>query len=298
MPTIESMNRDQIVIFGEVLYDCFPDGRRILGGAPFNVAWSLQGLGRAPLFVSSIGIDPDGMGVENKMSLWGMSTDGLQHDPMHETGEVRVTINNNEPSYEICRDRAWDYIQDKGQSTSVLLYHGLLALRNSLSRDTLQSIRDRSPGAIRFFDINLRPPHVDRNILESEMRGVQWLKLNFDELLYLLDEPGTPFSRAEALIDRLRNRFGVENVILTGGGEGAILKGVYGQAACIPAPEPEEFVDTVGAGDAFSAYAINSLLNNEPAPALVEGASRFASRVCGIRGATTREETFYKLNYA
>ncbi|MEM7234470.1 MAG: hypothetical protein AAF517_19985, partial [Planctomycetota bacterium] len=40
------------VVFGEVLFDRFPDGRSILGGACFNVAWNLRGLGLDPLFVS------------------------------------------------------------------------------------------------------------------------------------------------------------------------------------------------------------------------------------------------------
>ncbi|MBA1332725.1 carbohydrate kinase, partial [Candidatus Endoriftia persephone str. Guaymas] len=45
------------IIFGEVLFDCFEDGSRVLGGAPFNVAWHLQALGAAPLFISRVGDD-------------------------------------------------------------------------------------------------------------------------------------------------------------------------------------------------------------------------------------------------
>ena len=298
MPGVDNMDQNQIIIFGEVLYDCFPDGRRILGGAPFNVAWSLKGLGSHPLFVSSVGIDADGRGVENVMEAWGMTIEGLQQDSMHETGEVRVTISNDEPSYEICEERAWDYIVDTGLSTTGLIYHGLLALRNSVSRDTLDAIRHRSPQAMRFFDINLRPPHVDRAVLESQIAGVDWLKLNFDELQFLLDAGNTAFSEAEPLIDRLMDRFSIGNVVLTGGAKGAIIKGAYGQASRIPAPEPDEFIDTVGAGDAFSAYVIYGLLRNRPVSDLVSGASRFASKVCGLRGATTREKPFYQSDHA
>ncbi len=295
MPDLDPMNTNQIVIFGEVLYDCFPDGRRILGGAPFNVAWSLQGLGRQPLFVSSIGIDPDGRGVENRMTDWGMTTQGLQRDPLHETGEVRVTIKDNEPSYEICENRAWDYIQDEGLSSSGILYHGLLALRNPVSRETLQSIQQRSPSAIRFFDINLRPPYVDRDLLESQLIGTDWLKLNLDELQFLMDEESVPFEAAETLMDRLMSRYKIKNVVLTAGEKGAILRGDYGNASCSPAPEPDAFVDTVGAGDAFSAFTINGILDNKPAAELVAGASRFAAQVCGLRGATTNETNFYRI---
>ena len=31
------MNDKQIALFGEVLFDQFPDGQQVLGGAPFNV---------------------------------------------------------------------------------------------------------------------------------------------------------------------------------------------------------------------------------------------------------------------
>ncbi|NIR30149.1 MAG: carbohydrate kinase, partial [Gammaproteobacteria bacterium] len=45
------------VVFGEVLFDQFEDGDAVLGGAPFNVAWHLQGLGLRPFFASRIGED-------------------------------------------------------------------------------------------------------------------------------------------------------------------------------------------------------------------------------------------------
>ena len=41
------MSRGRLCLFGEVLFDHFPDGKRVLGGAPFNVAWHLQAFGHA-----------------------------------------------------------------------------------------------------------------------------------------------------------------------------------------------------------------------------------------------------------
>ena len=48
--TRESLARARAVILGEVLFDSFPGGTATLGGAPFNVAWHLQGLGASPPF--------------------------------------------------------------------------------------------------------------------------------------------------------------------------------------------------------------------------------------------------------
>ena len=53
-------NSSRPCIFGEVLYDHFPDGSRVLGGAPFNVAWHLQAFGLAPRFISRVGDDAEG----------------------------------------------------------------------------------------------------------------------------------------------------------------------------------------------------------------------------------------------
>lgn len=55
------------LIFGEVLFDVFPDGQRVLGGAPFNVAWNLHQLGEPVCFVGGIGNDPAGAAVQARM---------------------------------------------------------------------------------------------------------------------------------------------------------------------------------------------------------------------------------------
>ena len=65
------MSNPPIHVFGEVLFDCFPDGRRVLGGAPFNVAWNLQAFGLAPQFISRIGDDADGKEIHALMTDWG-----------------------------------------------------------------------------------------------------------------------------------------------------------------------------------------------------------------------------------
>ena len=35
------MSKGRLCVFGEVLFDHFPDGQRVLGGAPFNVSFLL-----------------------------------------------------------------------------------------------------------------------------------------------------------------------------------------------------------------------------------------------------------------
>lgn len=85
------MTCERICLFGEVLFDHFPDGKQVLGGAPFNVAWHLQALGQAPLFISRVGTDPEGEQIRRSMDDWGMDLGGLQTDPALPTGRVSVS---------------------------------------------------------------------------------------------------------------------------------------------------------------------------------------------------------------
>ena len=71
-------NQTRPLIFGEVLFDEFPDGSCVLGGAPFNVAWHLQAFGLQPLFISALGEDEAGQQIVAAMRAWGMDLSGVQ----------------------------------------------------------------------------------------------------------------------------------------------------------------------------------------------------------------------------
>jgi fructokinase len=281
-----------LLVFGETLYDCFADGRRVLGGAPFNVAWGLRGFGRDPLLVSAVGEDADGEGVRSAMEAWGLRTDGVGR-ASSATGVVEVRLEGGEASYEICMPRAWDEMEDEGWGATELLYHGLLALRSERSRRTFEAIAGRSAGQ-RFFDVNLRPPHDGRELLERWMRGADWLKLNVEELRSLLGDGSIGFGACEGALDRLREDYGIGTVLLTAGAEGLRTWGAYGNAVCAPAPKPAALVDTVGAGDSISAVAIDGILRGASATEIVERAGAFASKICGLHGATILNREFYR----
>jgi fructokinase len=283
-----------LVVFGEVLFDCFPDGKRILGGAPFNVAWGLQGMGNEPVLVSAVGDDEDGRVILDAMRGWGMNTGGLTVDPARATGTVNVTFHDGEPAYDICFPRAWDFISAPAAPATRLLYHGSLALRHEASRAAFEKLRAQS-SALRFFDVNLRPPHTPVDTVRELVRDADWLKLNIHELEAITGQRDLVFfdDATAAAVEHLRADMNVANVILTGGGDGAIIAGPSGIARQIPAPPKKVFVDAVGAGDAFSAAVIHGILRDEPRDAMIQRASLFAARVCGLRGATTHNPEFY-----
>jgi fructokinase len=282
-----------VIVFGEVLYDRFPDGVEVLGGAPFNVAWGLTGLGCVSRFVSAVGEDPYGQNIRKKMCAWGMDLSGLAVSPEYATGLVEVTIQENEPSYRILENRAWDHISDEGFSANRFIYHGSLALRSERNRTSLEAIVQRSSGK-RFFDVNLRPPFLDLERVKKWIHGAEWLKLNIDELKIVLGTETLPLQRAEKDVIKLCKDYGVKNVLLTAGAQGAAIISRSHSSWCRPAPKPDPFVDTVGAGDAFSAYTLNGILRGMEVDSIVKEASRFAAKVCGIQGATTEVAAFYR----
>ena len=280
-----------LVVFGEVLFDCFPDGSRVLGGAPFNVAWHCQAFGLQPLFISRVGNDPLGREVKSAMLDWGMDTSGLQLDSSHATGIVDVSFNDGEPSYNIVENSAWDFIDH--QATPELeqhgiLYHGSLALRNPVAASSLMDLKQQSEQSI-FIDVNLRPPWWNQALIENIIQNSRWIKINVDELTLIVPQEKSTETRASYLLSQLD----VELVVITLGDAGAIAVTRNEQYSVQP-DKTCNVVDTVGAGDAFSSVLLLGIDKDWPLPKILQRAQEFASAVVGQRGATTQNKGFYK----
>ncbi len=280
------------MIFGEVLFDCFENGNRVLGGAPFNVAWHLQAFGQVPLLISRVGDDTLGRRIRSAMQDWDMECAGLQMDSAHPTGTVQVTINAGEPAFDIVSDRAYDFIDDNALppvAVAPLLYHGSLALRNPVSRNALAALKQRSNAPV-FIDVNLRPPWWDKDAVRALLRNTRWVKLNADELRALSSTGGSEAEQAEAL----QSRYGIDHLFVTLGGEGAFARTSAGEIHQVKPGGELEIADTVGAGDAFASVLLLGLANNWPLPLLLERAQAFASAVVGVQGATVHDRKFYQ----
>ena len=151
------------LIFGEVLFDVMPDGTRVLGGAPFNVAWHLEAFGLRPLMVTRVGRDDSGDEVLEAMESWGMDHSAVQRDDAHPTGQVQVDLQDGEPTFHILADQAYDHIdgdsavQSAAGNTFSILYHGSLISRGTVSASALDDLEDAS-GVPVFVDVNLRDP--------------------------------------------------------------------------------------------------------------------------------------------
>lgn len=285
------------IIFGEVLIDIHPDGATTLGGAPFNVAWHLHGFGCNPLFISAVGTDSYGKQILSAMNEWGCDTSGLQCFTAHSTGTVSITLDNNEPSFCIHSNKAYDHICPEQayaclpQNAPFLLYCGTLALRAQANRSLISNIiRTHNPKI--FCDLNLRPECYDRHIIHELLGCADWIKINVDEAR-MITGTHIMLDTAEPAISELAERYSIESVILTAGASGSAMYN-NGCLSIIPSSQVTHFFDSVGAGDAFCAVIILGLLSGWDMHIAMQRASDFAAHICSIRGAITRSKNVYK----
>ena len=277
-----------IAIFGEALFDVFPGGKKVAGGAPFNVAWHIHGFGAPVRFISRLGNDELGKAFFKLLKNADFPTQAIQQSKTKPTGQVEVTLDNGEPSYEIKQDVAYDEIApDTFDEPYDLLYHGTLALRTETSLKALEAARTKAARV--FMDVNLRDPFWEKSTVLSLAKNADWVKVNQDEFQILAGEPYNEES-ARALLSSLE----LEGLLITLGEKGACVYTAADQQCATVLPKPQQgMVDAVGAGDAFSAVFIFGLLHNWPMQAIMSRAQSFASHILPIEGATSADAEFY-----
>lgn len=289
--------KERPVILGEVLFDTFPDGSSVLGGAPFNVAWHLQGFGLNPLFISRVGNDSRGKQVQESMTDWGMDTAGVQLDPHYPTGLVEIALSNGQPDFTILPEQSYDHIEQHiaerliSATTIPLLYFGTLISRSAGSAQTLENIKSRSDKT--FVDVNLRKECWTFDSVDRALKNATWAKLNDEELGVIAVHKHIPDADIAQCAQAVKDQYSVSHLIITQGADGAFI-------ACgsqIIKTEPVKvgaLVDAVGAGDAFSSVVMLGVLKQWSLANILERAVQFSAEICAIRGATTNNQELYK----
>lgn len=287
---------EKVVVFGEVLFDVFPDGEKILGGAPFNVACHLKSLGIEPVFISKIGCDEMGDEVLKEMKRRDIDVSGLQVHNEKQTGIVNVDFTElGEPVYDIKEDVAFDYINppiDKILRNSFLFCHGSLVARSEVSKKTLKALNCRKNQKI-FCDINLREPWWDENLIKEFISECNYLKANKDELESIAKVYNI---KGEEIVDKAKELLKIANLdclIVTLGKEGAYILAHNKNELFSPPAEISEFKDSVGAGDAFSAVCLVGLIKQWPWKKILDKSLYAASKTCTIKGAVPKDNNFY-----
>lgn len=293
------MSDQAVVIWGEVLWDLFPEGAQ-LGGAPSNVAWHLGLAGGWVQLVSRVGDDDAGHRAIDQLSQV-CDTDLIQVDPERATGTVEVTVIDpadpatpghlhlrGEPRYRLVPGRAWERIECTADVATAIGEAGVLVF-GTLAQHTpaglaawKQAVAAAGSRCLKVCDLNLRrtemQPAGEREAVLAALEVADVLKVNDKELAKLADWLGW-----KDPIGELRRRPRV--VAVTHGADGSTL---YGEAGTIEIPgvRARAVGDNVGCGDAYLAILVHGMTLGWDLATSARAASRWAAEVAAVRGAT------------
>jgi len=283
--------RPVIAGIGEVLWDVYPDAAHF-GGAPANFACHAASLGAEAWMLSAVGADELGDRALDSLGQRGVECASVTRDPKHATGRVLVKLDaTGQASYEFAADTAWDHLSWSDQRALLArrcdaVCFGTLAQRSPISRDTIRRFVEATPlTALKVFDVNLRQHFYDTETIESSLQIASALKLNGEELPIVAELCGINARAPRDILMELTSRYALRLAALTYGRDGAFLIAGGEESEC-PAV-PTTVVDTVGAGDAFTATLVFDFLRGLPVAEINRHANAVASFVCSQPGATS-----------
>ena len=286
------MPATEILCVGEVLWDALPAGL-FLGGAPFNVACHLRAAGVPAAMVSRIGNDRLGEEILRRAARFGVATDLIQVDAALPTGFVRVSLDDaGIADYEIIAPAAWDDIafdatlRKRAENARAIVF-GSLAQRHETTRSTIERLWESD--ALMAFDVNLRPPFDDRDVVNRSLHRADIVKLNLQELEQLIAWFDLPADTQEHSAAALAESFECDTVCVTRGDKGAALwnKGTWNEHSGFEV----EVKDTVGSGDAFLAVLLTGLLNGTRDEEVLQHANLIGAYVATQFGAVPTDQT-------
>jgi fructokinase len=282
-----------MVGLGEVLWDLLPSGR-VLGGAPTNFAYMTSVLGNRGIVASRVGRDVLGEQACEVMNRLGLTTTYIQRDEEHETGTAAVLLDSaGLPTFTIKQFVAWDFLdwtsawEELSGLVDVVCY-GSLAQRSLISAHTIDRfLGNTRKETLKIFDVNLRQSFYTSDVLLKLFQHANIAKLTDHEMrrvgsLFLADN----INDIEQLAKWLRTEFRLEMVCITRGDRGSLL--VSEEGVVEHRGLPAEVVDTVGAGDAFTACLAHQFVRGHSLSDISQFANRFASWVVTQRGATPK----------
>ena len=263
------MTAPVIAVGGEALIDLIPDGDGLHphpGGGPFNTAVSLGRLGVPTAFVGRLSSDPFGRLLEARLAESGVDGRYVLHgDAPTPLALVHPTSDgDHEFSFYLSGTAYADvaiadlplFDPDVGA-----LYVGTLALATDPPAAAFEQLIEREAvSRLVVVDPNIRPavcgePSAYVPRFESWAGRAHVVKLSDDDAAWLY-----PDVSHDIVVETILE-LGPQLVVLTLGAEGALAR-TSAVSAKVAAPNVT-VVDTVGAGDAFSAGLLRRLWENE-----------------------------------
>ena len=277
----------RVVSFGEILWDKLPS-RKVPGGAPLNFAYRLNSFENSLSIISKVGDDSLGKELSEFLNKNGLDTEHIQISKIYKTGEVNVSIDKNGiADYDILNPVAWDDISlnlkniELTKNCSVFVF-GSLICRNMTSRRTLKELLKIAP--FKLFDINLRSPYYNMNLIEELMLSSDFIKFNYEEIEEIFTIYINKKATLENMIETISEKTKTKNICVTMGEKGACYytnNSFYYQDGF-----KINVLDTVGAGDSFLATLVEGILNKTKPQEILKKACAVAALVASKEGAT------------
>ena len=293
------MEQLTIVGIGELLWDVLGDVEK-LGGAPVNFTFYINSLGAKGIPISAIGDDARGQRALDELASHGIFTDGISFDSLHPTGYVNANVDTDGVAYySFPDDVAWDHLRFNDVALSILndikaVCFGTLAQRSFLSRSAIHHFLNQlSDTVLKVYDINLRQHYYDRKIIETSFEQCNVIKLNEVELQVIKKMLGLPGEERGAVFS-LITTYNLKLAVITRGKNGSLL--LTPTEVSEHSGFPSQVVDTIGAGDAFTAATTLGYLLEHDLDTINEHANRLAAYVCTQKGAMPAIPTEFKLD--
>ena len=290
----------QIFSIGEILFDSF-SGEKKLGGAPFNFIYHIINLTANGTFISCIGDDKPGEDILQLLKLHKISSRYVQIDKKHPTGEALAKLDKGKvPEWIIMTGVAYDFIKLTEGITEFInkkaacIYYGTLAQRNNESRKSIQSLFKYDTKY--FYDLNIRQNFYTKEIIEESLKAANVVKLNLSELNLIKNLFPNHFKAPSKLHDTAKlliKIFNIDLLCVTMGEEGAAIFRDNDSNHYRVMVNSEEIIDTIGAGDAYSAILCIGYLKNWNIKKINILACEFASEIIKIRGALPPDNSIY-----
>lgn len=279
----------KILTFGEALIDMLPLDEtntlyeRCAGGAPANVAVGIAKLGGNAAFMTTVGNDANGRFLTDTCASYGVDTTYMNTTDEAHTGVAFVTLENGERSFDFIVQPSADQFlsvasikQAKTAFDEVTIFHygSLSCIHESTKQATIAAIKQaKAQGALISYDPNLRLNLWPNEALARETILDMWqyadiVKISEEEQAFLGELPKT-----------------CKLLVITQGEKGCAVQTaahsfhVPGVAASV--------VDTTGAGDAFVAAMLQSIVEQHSLEMIFARANKAGAMAVTRKGAMT-----------
>ena len=287
---------NNILVFGEILYDIYDDVA-VIGGAPFNYSVQLSRLiskNDNLKFITALGKDDFSKDAFKFIENENIDSSLMQVLDNYETGKATVFMNENKiPDYIIHENVAWDNIEFNSDIEKALkekydlFYFNILSCRSEKSYNTLKNIFKNIDSKYKVCDVTFRKNYYTKEKIKEALEFINILKINDDELAIIksLLYPNLQNDN-EILLKNLNKDFNIDYIFLTLGKSGA--SSFYNNQYIFKPSNKIKVIDTVGAGDSFCAALSYAILKKLDIKKVLDFASAVSEEMIQVKGGTAK----------